>query len=52
MATERKSGEEQPAKPYRKPELKEFGTIAELTALLGNMGASDGGIAPEHKSQL
>ncbi|MGH8221652.1 MAG: hypothetical protein ACREQZ_01635 [Woeseiaceae bacterium] len=41
-----------PRKPYGKPELKEFGTIAELTATIGNMALADAGIPPNQKSQI
>ena len=32
-------------KPYVKPELKEFGDVAELTRTVDNVGANDGGMA-------
>lgn len=50
--TERKPVETQPAKVYGKPELKEFGTIVELTAAVGNMALADAGVPPDQKSQL
>jgi len=32
-----------PKKAYQKPELSSFGTINEITNMVGNMGAKDGG---------
>ena len=32
-------------KTYVKPELKEFGNVAELTRTLDDIGANDGGMA-------
>lgn len=51
MVTERETGKTPPLKPYEKPELKEFGTIAELTATVGNMALADAGLPPQQKSQ-
>jgi hypothetical protein len=49
---DRAGNAETPARRYEKPELKEFGTIAELTATIGNMALADAGLPPDQKSQV
>lgn len=37
-------------RPYTKPRLTRYGNIAEITTAVGNMGASDNGMPPFHKT--
>ena len=39
-------------RPYQRPRLVRFGHLAEITAMVGNMGGADGGVPPMHKTQL
>lgn len=37
-------------KLYRSPQLIGYGNIQQLTKMVGNMGASDNGTSPMHKT--
>jgi hypothetical protein len=38
------------SKPYSKPTFTSYGTIRELTKSVNNMGGSDNGTPPRHKT--
>jgi len=41
-----------PRKPYKKPSLRVYGTVRELTKAVGTRGSVDHGPPTHHKTQL
>ena len=35
---------------YRKPELRKYGQLTQITTAVGNMGIDDAGVPPTHKT--
>jgi hypothetical protein len=46
------TGHQQNRKAYRAPELRRYGTLAEVTATVGNTGNMDGGTGQMNQTRV